>query len=102
MNVMQELGGEIEGLAGRAFGDWKVTRVDEFEYHDPVDGSLAINQGFRVVFGDLARIVVRVSGTGTQDTTLRMYLERYEHSSGTLNWDPAEALTGRSGPTLIT
>jgi phosphoglucomutase len=118
MNVMQELGGEIEGLAGQVFGEWKVTRADEFEYHDPVDGTLALSQGLRVVFGDLARIVVRVSGTGTQDTTLRLYLERYEHSSGTLNWDPAEALaplinvaekivkigalTGRNGPTLVT
>jgi phosphoglucomutase len=118
MNVMQELGGEVEGLAGRAFGEWKVTRADEFEYHDPVDGALALSQGLRVVFGELARIVVRVSGTGTQDTTLRLYLERYEHSAGTLDWDPAEALaplinvaekivklgalTGRNGPTLVT
>jgi phosphoglucomutase len=118
MNVIHHLAGELPGLAGRRFGDWTVTQADEFTYHDPVDGSLAVNQGLRVVFGDDARFVLRQSGTGTHGATLRLYLERYEQGNGRLDWDPAEALAplaniageltqiaeiaGCTGPSLVT
>ena len=36
----------------------------------------------RVMFADDARIVYRLSGTGTSGATLRVYIERYEPPSG--------------------
>lgn len=55
-----------------------VAWADEFSYTDPVDGSVSDHQGFRVGFADGSRLVYRLSGTGTQGATLRVYLERYE------------------------
>ncbi len=116
--VMQSLAGQVSDLPGQAYGDWTVTEADEFSYQDPVDGGIALNQGLRVVFGDAARIVVRLSGTGTRGATLRIYLERLETGASSLGWDTAEALaplanvadkllrigelTGRTAPSVIT
>ena len=38
----------------------------------------APRQGIRIVFDDGSRIVFRLSGTGTEGATLRVYLERFE------------------------
>jgi phosphoglucomutase len=65
-------------LGGERFGDLMVAHADDFAYRDPVDGSLSAGQGVRVLFEDGARIVYRLSGTGTAGATLRVYLERYE------------------------
>jgi phosphoglucomutase len=115
---MQSLAGELAELQGRTFGDYTVTLADEFSYQDPIDGSLATNQGMRIVFGDAARIIVRLSGTGTKGATLRLYLERYENHETTLGWKTSEALaplvniaekivrvaeiTGRRAPSVVT
>src|SRR5262249_7032394 len=56
----------------------RVALADDFAYTDPVDGSRAEHQGVRIVFEDQSRIVFRLSGTGTEGATLRLYLERYE------------------------
>lgn len=116
--VMQALAGQLATLPGQTLGDYTVTLADEFSYQDPVDGSLAVNQGLRVVFGDAARLILRLSGTGTKGATLRLYLERYETAESSLNWDTADALaplvnlaekllrigelTGRKAPSVIT
>lgn len=116
--VMQTLAGALSDLPGKRFGDYTVSAADEFSYRDPVDNSLAVNQGLRVSFGDAARIVVRLSGTGTQGATLRLYLERYEQHESALAWAPEDALapvasiaekiagvgriTGRGAPSLVT
>ncbi|HKY90531.1 MAG TPA: alpha-D-glucose phosphate-specific phosphoglucomutase [Nevskiaceae bacterium] len=116
--VMHELAGQLPELRGRSFGDHTVSLADEFCYQDPIDGSVATNQGLRVVFGDDARIVVRLSGTGTHGATLRLYLERYEKSESSLHWKTADALaplaaiadriarigdiTGRRAPSVVT
>lgn len=92
--VMQALADATAQLSGKKFGDWTVTQADEFSYRDPVDGSIAVNQGLRVVFGDAARVVLRLSGTGTEGATLRLYLERYEQQETALGWDSSEALAG--------
>jgi phosphoglucomutase len=63
-------------------------------------------------------VVLRLSGTGTQGATLRVYLESYVPSSGNLQQDPQAALgdliraidglaeitarTGMARPTVIT
>ena len=82
--LMAELNAALPALAGRAFGALTVETADNFAYTDPVDGSVSRNQGVRILFACGSRIVVRLSGTGTQGATLRLYLERYEPSDGTL------------------
>jgi len=95
--VTQALADATAHLPGRKFGDWTVSQADEFSYQDPVDGSIAVNQGLRVVFGDAARIVLRLSGTGTDGATLRLYLERCEKAESALGWNTNEALAGLAG-----
>ena len=56
-----------------------VSEAKPFIYNDPVDGSSTKN-GLIVYFTDKSRIVYRLSGTGTNGATLRVYLERYETS----------------------
>ena len=52
--------------------------ADDFEYPDPIDGSISKRQGIRISFTDGSRIVYRLSGTGTGGATVRVYMERYE------------------------
>jgi hypothetical protein len=39
----------------------EVVSADEFEYKDPVDGSVSKHQGIRYLFGDGSRLVRRVN-----------------------------------------
>uniref|UniRef100_A0A6Q2YIP2 Phosphoglucomutase 5 n=1 Tax=Esox lucius TaxID=8010 RepID=A0A6Q2YIP2_ESOLU len=56
-----------------------VERADNFEYIDPVDGTVARNQGLRIVFTDASRLVFRLSGSGGRaGATVRIYAESYE------------------------
>jgi phosphoglucomutase len=105
-------------LAGRRFGAYEVAFADDFSYTDPVDGSITTRQGLRIGFTDGSRIVFRLSGTGTEGATLRLYVERYEPDPSRHNQDTQETLstlidiahdiaeikrrTGRSQPTVIT
>jgi phosphoglucomutase len=75
--VMAELEGRLAELPGQALASTHVTRADSFTYTDPVDGSVSAGQGLRVFLDDGSRIVYRLSGTGTEGATLRIYLERY-------------------------
>jgi phosphoglucomutase len=116
--VMQHVANLGSELPGQKFGDWTVTQADEFSYQDPLDGSIATNQGLRIVFGDTARIILRLSGTGTKGATLRLYLERYEQNESSLGWQTSDALaplvniaekiakiaeiTGRKAPSVVT
>ena len=75
--LMDDLRARLPGLAGGTLEGRRVTLADDFAYTDPVDGSRAEHQGVRLVFDGGARIVFRLSGTGTEGATLRVYLERY-------------------------
>jgi phosphoglucomutase len=102
-----------ERFAGRA-----ISVADDFAYTDPVDGSVSQGQGLRLLLEDGSRVVLRLSGTGTQGATLRVYLESYVPPSGALAEDPQVALadliraiddlaqikarTGMERPTVIT
>src|SRR5260221_1160088 len=68
----------LASLPGRRFDAYTVRAADDFSYTDPVDGSVAERQGIRMEFNEGARIVYRLSGTGTEGATLRVYLERFE------------------------
>lgn len=76
--VMASLRVRAAKLREASFGALKVTQCDDFAYTDPVDHSVAEHQGVRMVFSDAARIVYRLSGTGTDGATLRVYLERFD------------------------
>ena len=75
--LMDRLRSMTGALAGQSFGAMTVEAADDFAYHDPVDGSTSARQGIRVMFTDGSRVVFRLSGTGTEGATLRVYLERY-------------------------
>ncbi|MBK1690571.1 alpha-D-glucose phosphate-specific phosphoglucomutase [Ectothiorhodospira mobilis] len=76
--LMDGLRRRLDTLPGQRLGDFTVTQADDFAYTDPVDGSEARGQGIRLLFGDTARLVFRLSGTGTSGATLRVYAERFE------------------------
>jgi phosphoglucomutase len=76
--LMASLRIKLATLAGQDLGHYVVAFADDFEYTDPVDGSVAKQQGVRIVMTNGSRIVFRLSGTGTEGATLRVYLERYE------------------------
>jgi phosphoglucomutase len=116
--LMKALGERLPGLAGTNVGGRVVAKADDFSYTDPVAGSVSRNQGLRVIFEDGARIVYRLSGTGTTGATLRVYIERYEADPALLVQDTQAALadliatsrtlahlnefTGREEPDVIT
>ena len=75
--MIQNMRDKADSIAGQAFGDYKVELCDDFSYTDPVDNSITEHQGIRILFEDESRIVFRLSGTGTEGATLRVYIERY-------------------------
>jgi phosphoglucomutase len=116
--LMAALEAALPSLPGKRFGPLTVSTADQFAYTDPVDGAVSTRQGVRVRFEGGARIVFRLSGTGTEGATLRIYLEHYEAPNGRLAADTARMLadlvaaaeamagiarhTGRSAPDVVT
>jgi phosphoglucomutase len=108
----------LPSLQGAAFAGRSIHTADDFTYSDPVDGSLTTGQGLRLLLDDGSRVVLRLSGTGTQGATLRVYLESYVKADGNLDQDAQHALgelikaiddlaeiskrTGMNRPTVIT
>jgi len=72
------LRGRLPQLAGSECCGLRITAADDFAYTDPVDGSQSVHQGIRILLDDGSRVVFRLSGTGTEGATLRVYLERLE------------------------
>jgi phosphoglucomutase len=116
--LMSDLRGQLAALVGQTVTGLRIEAADDFAYLDPVDGSTSASQGIRVMFEGGSRIVLRLSGTGTEGATLRLYLERYVEPQGDLSLDPQGALapmiaaaekiagiaarTGRLAPNVIT
>jgi len=80
-------------LTGKRYGDYEVAFSDDFSYTDPVDGSISEHQGIRIGFTDGSRMVFRLSGTGTEGATLRLYLERFEPDPERQSLDAQDALS---------
>ena len=68
---------KLPTLAGQTISGMRVRAADDFSYIDPVDGSRSDRQGVRILLDDGSRVVFRLSGTGTEGATMRVYLERY-------------------------
>ncbi len=116
--VMKHLKDSFATLPGQKFGSYTVDVCDDFSYTDPVDGSISTGQGLRILFTDGSRIVYRLSGTGTEGATVRIYLEAYDPNVTNHHLDAQVALseligiadelselaarTGRVAPTVIT
>jgi phosphoglucomutase len=95
-----------------------VAYADDFAYTDPIDGSVSRNQGIRIGLEGGSRLVFRLSGTGTEGATLRVYLESYEPDPARHDQDTQEAMapliliarelaqiearTGRREPNVVT
>ncbi len=92
--VMARLRGLLPSLPGMALDGFSVALADDFVYTDPVDQAVATKQGIRIVMGDGSRIVFRLSGTGTEGATIRLYLEKYEADSSRHAIDTQDALAG--------
>ncbi len=116
--LMARLRGQLAALPGQVLGGRTVAAADDFAYTDPVDGSVSRQQGIRVLFSDGARIVYRLSGTGTEGATLRVYLEAVENDPTRQGVETQAALaalievaraladiaglTGRTEPSVVT
>ncbi len=116
--LIDHLRAKLDQLPGQQLGKYTISFSDDFAYTDPIDGSHSSKQGIRIGFTDGARIVYRLSGTGTKGATLRVYLERYEPDPAQHHQDTQVALqdlialadqigqirhfTGRTAPTVIT
>jgi len=90
--LMDDLRGRMDGLPGTQAAGRRVEAADEFAYTDPVDGSVAERQGIRLYLEGGGRIVLRLSGTGTQGATLRVYLEDRSDDPATFARDVQDAL----------
>jgi phosphoglucomutase len=117
-NLMQRLRDKSDELNGYVCDGRRITSVDDFSYTDPVDNSVSTGQGVRLLFEDGARIIFRLSGTGTRGATLRVYLESFEPDPSRQSLDAEHALadlvgiadmiaqihqrTGRGKPDVIT
>ena len=109
---------QLETLPGTTIAGETIETADEFAYDDPVDGSRSEGQGLRLTTASGGRIVMRLSGTGTEGATLRVYLEQVETDPAKMGQDPQKALasiidvaqsvgeiakrTGREKPDVIT
>ncbi len=92
--LMSALRGSLPSLAGKSFGGHMIESGEDFSYADPVDGSVADRQGVKILLSGDARIVYRLSGTGTSGATLRVYIERYEPDPAKHDVPTQEALAG--------
>lgn len=117
-DLMDELRTRLRMLPGQQLGPFIVAHADDFAYRDPVDGSTAAGQGIRIALEEDARLVFRLSGTGTEGATLRLYAERFEPDPARQDLPTQTALadlltaadsvagirahTGRQAPDVIT
>jgi phosphoglucomutase len=92
--LMADLRAALPGLPGKAYAAYQISSADDFAYTDPIDQSVSTRQGIRIAFSDGSRIVYRLSGTGTEGATLRVYLERFEPDPARQNIEPQSALAG--------
>ena len=90
--LIEELRARLDRLAGVKLGGLSVRAAQDFSYSDPVDVSVTTKQGLEIHFAEDARLVLRLSGTGTAGATLRVYLERFAPGPEGLDEDPQTAL----------
>ena len=90
--IFDNLTSKLQTLKGSNFANNLVKEADNFSYLDPVDSSTSENQGLRIILEDNSRVVLRLSGTGTKGSTLRIYFEKFHKPTQNLFENPQLAL----------
>ena len=90
--IFNDLTSMLPSLTGNNFAGNLVKVADNFSYADPVDNSISKNQGLRIILEDNSRVILRLSGTGTKGSTLRLYFEKFASSQENLALNPQIAL----------
>ncbi|KAJ3330883.1 Phosphoglucomutase-2 [Blyttiomyces sp. JEL0837] len=109
---------EKSSTVGLDVDGFVIDNCDDFAYTDPVDQSVSTKQGIRLIFSDGSRIIFRLSGTGSQGATIRLYVEKYTNDAALFKADTQKGMadliavalkisklkefTGRDEPTVIT
>lgn len=91
--LMENLRALAPQLKNKNYGEHTIKFADDFSYTDPVDHSITEQQGIRIIFTDESRIIYRLSGTGTEGATLRVYIEKYEKDPQNHNLDTQDMLS---------
>ena len=79
-------------LKNERFSNSLVLDADNFSYEDPIDKTISTNQGLRIILENNSRIILRLSGTGTKGSTLRLYFEKSSLSNEKIDLNPQIAL----------
>ena len=90
--IFNNLSSILPSLKNNKFAGNLVKQADNFSYLDPVDNSISKNQGLRIILEDNSRVIIRLSGTGTKGSTLRLYFEKFASSQENLALNPQVAL----------
>ena len=90
--IFNDLSSKLPNLKENKFAGNFVKQADNFSYLDPVDNSISKNQGLRIILEDNSRVILRLSGTGTKGSTLRLYFEKFSSSQQNLVLNPQVAL----------
>jgi Phosphoglucomutase len=85
--MIDALRDKLASLTGVEIAGSRVARADDFSYTDSVDSSVSARQGLRILLEDGSRLIFRLSGTGTEGATLRLYVERYRMDGGDADID---------------
>jgi phosphoglucomutase len=91
--MMNKMRGDAEANTGKTVGTYTIATADDFTYVDPVDGSVAKQQGLRFLMDDGSRIIFRLSGTAGSGATVRMYIEQYQPDKSKLDMVVSVALS---------
>ncbi|HEV8145331.1 MAG TPA: alpha-D-glucose phosphate-specific phosphoglucomutase [Bryobacteraceae bacterium] len=100
-SMLDALRARLAGLVGSSLEGFTVAHADDFRYTDPVDGGETPHAGIRIAFSDGSRIVCRLSGTGTEGATLRVYLERYRRDDVEADLEATLAPLARAAQALL-
>ena len=117
--ILHVTGGNNAGDFLRLLGNGRQFGLKKLDYtYQEGEGGIADALKLAEFFADGSRIVMRLSGTGTEGATLRVYLERYAPGPDGLDLDAQQALapviraahaladiagyTGRTAPDVVT
>ena len=92
--LFADLRASLPSLPGKVSVGLVIESADDFAYTDPTDGSVSTKQGVRIGFDNGSRAIFRLSGTGTEGATLRLYVELYEADPARQDLDPQMVLAG--------
>lgn len=91
--LMEKLRKDLPKLIGRTYHNHTITKATEFTYIDPVTAEETTGQGICLTFGTNARIIYRLSGTGSNGATLRVYLNERKTNKDSFELSPTTVMS---------